>query len=318
MILYTVGISKLSVIQYKAERDRISELKIAINEELATCEDFVAYEKSLKEKMKGMEAHDKTEVIDLYIYYLGQHANTVLSNQDRIDLVTTLNPGIIAPDMVEKENIADKIKTLQSLHILTRIKDGDIKNIIDYDYFINEYSGSFTPGYIDVLNLYKDEETNEFISVNTNKVIPGIVTKRLDSIYSSLQKPNIDDAKALLESAYEYYKAVYLGAFDEESIKGEDGKILDEIVESYKTYNPADKELGSLLREIIPMLEKSENELTDEIKEVITHAMGYEHQHDESVMADVPELDVSSTVKETESTEDASTKEETTETLENN
>lgn len=274
-VAYTVLIYFFAIDNYKAEVAIKSAERQTFMEHLAESDHFYEDEATLQEMMKDRTKSENTELLDLYFYYLGQYASDCFTSDDETYLLESKVEGQITSDAFnDDDEMKETMLDVEKSHILVKNIQDTIVTQIDYKYFIDTYKDNITQGYLDLLYLYDDEQSEFFYNLTSGDVYPDVVTKRMDMAYAGMTREGNEDVSSMMKSAYDYYLEIYLGVTDVELVNGKNGHILDEVLESYKNYQTEDNELRALLDEMVAKFTETDNMRTVEIAAMVNEFLG--------------------------------------------
>ena len=128
LAFYTVGVWLASEKTYQTKLDQASELKNTIVENLSSTDDLAEYEKTMKENIKKLSKKDRTEVIDVYIYYASQKLMSELTTPELDEIFKTdaNADGIIPSSAITDDNLRIKTENVEACLLYTSPSPRDI------------------------------------------------------------------------------------------------------------------------------------------------------------------------------------------------
>ena len=281
-IAYSVLLYYFAVDNYKAELAIKSAERQEFIEHLSESDHLNEDEEKLMKMMESREPGENTELLDLYFYYAGQYINNFFTPDEEIYLSGLKIDGFITSENLNDDDpMKERMLEIESMHGLVKHIQGTIITQIDYKYFIDTYKEKITQGYLDVLYLYEEEQKEEFYHVTSGDMFPNVVTKRLDMAYAGMTREGNEDVYEMMESAYAYYLNIYLGVTDVEMINAKNGYLLDEVLESYKTYEPKDEKLKTFMKDMLAKYEETNNMRTVEVTRMVNEYLGITAEENE-------------------------------------
>ena len=287
LAFYTVGVWLAAEKTYQTKLDQASELKNTIVENLSSTDDLAEYEKTMKENIKKLSKKDRTEVIDVYIYYASQKLMSELTTPELDEIFKTdaNADGIIPSSAITDDNLRIKTENVEALHGEMRKYDTYAYPEMNFQYFMDTYKDDITPGYSDLLVLYKDEQTGDIVNPDDHTINIDTIENRMNYAYECMTKKEDADTEDMFRAAYNYYISVYLGGSNDEYTYDSDGVIKNEVLESYKTFDAKDPDLKDIITHIAEHLDESNGLRTTEIQEEINSFLGYGTTESESESA---------------------------------
>ncbi len=222
-----------------------------------------------------MDSDNQTKIIDACIYYATKRSQDIAFSEEEIKLLENAKEGAgINEEKITDEALKKRMDELKPDHLTVRYVNESWFADVDYNYYLTEYEKELTPGYHNLLEFYCEEKSDDYFYPSTGSLNLPIVEARLNKLYDMSQNPNNEDVYVFIDTAEKFYLAMYLGSYDESYIL-EDGKIKDEVLAAYKTYDAKNPYIKQLLSEVVSLYESNDNMKTIEISDMVNEFLGY-------------------------------------------
>lgn len=224
-------------------------------------------------ELPKLDIQDRTSLIDAYIY--GAHsiaANMMITDAESELLNKTIDEkNELHLDKIEDETLKSTIKAMDDNCVIIRYLNGQLFWDVDWDYFENTFGDLLREDYTSLLKFYQQEKATSYYDAETDTLKTDIVTGLLDKAYEMCNKYKESDLADAMKENYDFYKAVYFGAYYQSYIWTDTAEIKPELIESYKSYaeTTKDPEMKTFIEDIVQQFGKLENSRTVPIMEKI-------------------------------------------------
>ena len=275
LLLVMMGVlAGFQIMNYKEKME--VERKTKLISYLAESHEKTEIEKMLLENFRKMKKEDCTDVMDLYL-----HATYALASATPVDDETANSLSAIMKedhsfdlDEMEDGEIKTFCQTLKEQNVVPRFVNGNLFFDVDYGYFHDTYGEFIHDDYRQIIKLYDEEKKKDYYDPETNQMDYEVVEERLNQIYQIITEyPEAATKKSMLEY-YNFYKAIYFGAYAQDYVFENGAKIKEDLLERYKTFAAADADLAAFTKEVADLYTENERTRTTEIFEKVKNFCG--------------------------------------------
>lgn len=248
---YIVNKTKTEIQTESTERTELKNKTLKYLGEEHTPEEI---ETTLKDAFTKLDVDDNTQIVDTLLYgTYNAAAQYMISDDETNELYHVMDENKnFDLTKIEDTELKDKIQALNDQHVVVRYVNGNMFYDVDYGYFASTYGDYINPEYKGMLEFYDKEKKEDYYNEENDLLYTTVVENRLDQLYGMIQSYTTTDILALANECYNFYEAVYLGAYGQEYIF-ENGKIRQDIFDSYQKYKDVtkDEKMKSFLTELI-------------------------------------------------------------------
>lgn len=277
IILLLVMMGALAGFQIMNYKEKMEvERKTKLISYLAESHEKAEIEKMLLENFKKMKKEDCTEVMDLYLHATYALAYATPMDDETANALSAIMKEDHSFDLDEMEDgeIKTFCQTLKEQNVVPKFVNGNLFFDVDYGYFHDTYGKFIHDDYRQMIKLYDEEKKRDYYDPETNQMDYEVVEERLNQIYQIITTyPEAATKKSMLEY-YNFYKAIYFGAYAQDYVFENGAKIKEDLLERYKTFAAADADLAAFTKEVADLYTESGRTRTTEIFEKVKNFCG--------------------------------------------
>ena len=275
LLLVMMGVlAGFQIMNYKEKME--AERKTRLISYLAESHEKAEIEKMLLENFKKMKKEDCTDVMDLYLHATYALASATPVDDETANVLSAIMKEDHSFDLDEMEDgeIKTFCQTLKEQNVVPRFVNGNLFFDVDYGYFHDTYGEFIYDDYRQMIKLYDEEKKRDYYDPETNQMDYEVVEERLNQIYQIITAyPKAATQKSMLEY-YNFYKAIYFGAYAQDYVFENGAKIKEDLLERYKTFAAADADLAAFTKEVADLYTESGRTRTTEIFEKVKNFCG--------------------------------------------